>query len=101
MKFKRHAFVCVNERPPDNPKGCCTAKGAEAVLEALKRRAHEAGLKGEVRVNRAGCLDACDEGVSVVVYPEGVWYGGVTVDDVEELLGHLSDGLIVDRLRRH
>jgi len=100
LPLKRHVFVCVNERPPDNPKGCCEAKGAEAVRERLKFLAHEAGLKGSVRVNAAGCLDQCSRGVTVVVYPEGVWYGGVTLDDVDELFReHVLEGRPVERLR--
>ena len=99
-KFQRHAFVCLNERAPDNPKGCCASKGAQEVFSLLKRHAHEQGLKGRVRVNHAGCLDACDAGVSVVVYPEAVWYAGVTVADVEEIvLEHLVEGRPVERLR--
>ena len=72
MRFERHLFVCINRRAAGNPKGCCASKGAEEVHAALKLAAHERGLKGRVRVNKAGCLDACEEGVSAVLYPEGV-----------------------------
>jgi (2Fe-2S) ferredoxin len=98
-KFLRHLFVCINERGPDDPRGSCTARGSAAVLEALKERAHAAGLKRIVRVNRAGCLDQCARGVTVVVYPEAVWYGGVTVADVDEIVArHLLRGEPVRRL---
>ena len=92
-------FVCVNERPPGNPKGCCKAKGAEQVRDELKKRLHEIGLKGVVRANNAGCLDQCENGVTVVVYPEQVWYGHVTVADVPELIDrHILRGEFVERL---
>jgi (2Fe-2S) ferredoxin len=98
--LERHVFVCENQRDPDNPKGCCAAKDAAAVRSKLKRLAYEAGLKGRVRINSAGCLDGCEFGVTVVVYPEAVWYGGVTVDDCDELFReHVLDGRPVERLR--
>jgi len=98
-KFLRHLFVCTNEREPGDPRGSCTARGSAAVLEALKEKAHAAGLKRIVRVNRAGCLDQCARGVTVVVYPEAVWYGGVTPADVDEIVErHLVHGEPVRRL---
>jgi (2Fe-2S) ferredoxin len=97
--FQRHVFVCVNERPPGNPKGCCKEKGAESVRDEFKKRLHEIGLKGVVRANEAGCLDQCATGVTVVVYPEQVWYGHVTVADVPELIErHILRGEYVERL---
>ena len=98
--FQRHVFVCTHRRPDADPKGCCAAKGSEALHEHLKLEVRRRGLKGSVRVNSAGCLDACGRGASVVVYPEGVWYGGVTAADVPELVGeHLVAGRPVERLR--
>jgi (2Fe-2S) ferredoxin len=97
--FQRHVFVCVNQRPEGNPKGCCKSKGAEAVRDELKKRLHELGLKGVVRANAAGCLDQCETGVTVVVYPEQVWYGHVTAADVPELIErHILGGQYVERL---
>lgn len=97
--FQRHVFVCVNERAPGNPKGCCKAKGAEEVRDELKKRLYEIGLKGVVRANNSGCLDQCESGVTVVVYPEQVWYGHVTVADVPELIDrHILRGEFVERL---
>jgi len=98
--LERHLFVCVNRRDPDNPKGCCAAKDAEEIRSRFKRLAFEAGLRGRVRINAAGCLDQCAHGVTVVVYPEAVWYGAVTVDDVEEIFReHVLGGRPVERLR--
>jgi len=96
--YRRHVFVCLNERPADDPRGCCKQRGAEAVFDALKKGAGKAGLK-DVRVNRAGCLDHCEFGPAVVVYPEAVWYHVPTVEDAEDLLrSHIIEGKVVDRL---
>jgi (2Fe-2S) ferredoxin len=99
-RFACHFFICTNRRDADNPKGCCAGKGSEAIAAALKERAHAAGLKGKVRVNKAGCLDACATGVSAVVYPQGVYYAGITLADVDEIVQRtLLRGEIVERLR--
>jgi (2Fe-2S) ferredoxin len=98
--LQRHVFICVNERDAANPKGCCEARGANAVRSKLKKLVFDAGLRGRVRINSAGCLDQCEHGVTVVVYPEAVWYGGVTVEDVDELFHeHVLNGRPVERLR--
>ena len=99
-RFACHMFVCTNVRAPDDPRGCCSAKGSAEVLDALKKKAHAAGLKGKVRVNKAGCLDACAHGVSIVCYPQNVWYAHVTLADVDEIVERtLLRGEIVERLR--
>ena len=67
-----------------------------------KARVKELGLagKGQLRINQAGCLDRCEEGPVLVVYPEGVWYTYVDQDDVDEIIDqHLVNGVIVERLR--
>ncbi|GAB4563010.1 MAG: hypothetical protein Tsb0020_11820 [Haliangiales bacterium] len=97
--FQRHVFVCINERAPGHPRGCCKASGGEEVRTAFKRALAERGLSSVVRANKAGCLDQCEQGVAVVVYPEQVWYGGVTVEDVPELVDrHIVAGEYVTRL---
>jgi (2Fe-2S) ferredoxin len=97
--FQRHVFVCINERPADHPKGCCKAKGGVEVRDALKMELKSRGISKIVRANNSGCLDQCEHGVSVVVYPEQVWYGHVTVDDIPEIVDkHLVGGEIVERL---
>jgi (2Fe-2S) ferredoxin len=97
--FQRHVFVCVNERAPDHPRGCCKARGGEEVRTRLKRELTARGLKDAVRANNAGCLDQCEHGVTVVVYPEQVWYGGVTAEDVAEIVDrHIVGGEYVTRL---
>jgi (2Fe-2S) ferredoxin len=97
--FQRHVFVCINERPADHPKGCCKAKGGIEVRDKLKSELTARGISKVVRANNAGCLDQCEHGVSVVVYPEQVWYGNVTVDDIPELIEkHIVGGEVVERL---
>ncbi len=98
--YERHVFICENRRDPADPRGCCSAKGSEAVRSRLKELVHEAKLRGRVRINSAGCLDQCAHGVTIVVYPEAVWYGGVTLEDVDELFReHVLNGRPVERLR--
>ena len=97
--FEKHVFICTNRREPGNPKGDCASKGGEAIKDEFKRLLHERGLKGRIRANAAGCLDQCARGATVVVYPEQVWYGGVTVDDVTDIIEqHLIRGEVVERL---
>jgi (2Fe-2S) ferredoxin len=99
MRYRHHVFVCENRRPDDDPRGCCAAKGSEAIRDALKAELHRRGLKQQVRANGAGCLDNCADGPTLVVYPEGVWYGHVKVEDVPEIVeSHLVNGVPVQRL---
>ncbi|QDU66486.1 (2Fe-2S) ferredoxin domain-containing protein [Engelhardtia mirabilis] len=98
-KFERHLFVCTNRRPDGSPRGCCASKGGEEIAAAFKAATFERGLKRVVRAQKAGCLDQCDRGVTVVVYPDEVWYGGVTLADVDEIVdSHLVRGEPVQRL---
>ncbi len=100
MRFEKHIFICTNQRPPDNPKGCCAAKNSEAIAAKFKEELHKRGLKGKMRANKAGCLDMCELGPTVVVYPEGVWYKQVKLEDVEEIIdAHLIGNKPVERLR--
>jgi (2Fe-2S) ferredoxin len=100
MRFRHHVFVCENVRPPDDPRGSCGGKCGKELREALKAELARRGLKKLVRANGAGCLDACADGPSMVVYPEGVWYGHVAVEDVPEIVeSHLVNGVPVERLR--
>lgn len=97
--YQRHIFVCTNRRPDGHPKGCCASKGSEEIRAAFKAELEKRGIKGQMRANAAGCLDTCTFGVSVVVYPEGVWYGGVKLEDVPTIVEeHLVGGKPVERL---
>jgi (2Fe-2S) ferredoxin len=100
MRFRFHLFICENDRPATDERGSCTARGSQAVRKAFKEELARHGLKGEVRANGAGCLDACAHGPAIVVYPEGVWYGRVQPGDVAEIVeSHLVRGVPVERLR--
>lgn len=99
-EYKHHIFICTNRRPPENPRGCCDPEGLGELQLAFKRELAERGLKKSVRANKAGCLDQCEHGPTVVVYPEGVWYGGVRAEDVTEIIeSHIINGVPVERLR--
>ncbi len=98
-RFQRHVFVCINEREPGHPKGCCLEKGSAAVRDKLKAELKKRGLSSIVRANNAGCLDACEFGISMVIYPEGIWYGGVKEEDVEEIIDRtIINGEVIQRL---
>jgi (2Fe-2S) ferredoxin len=100
MKFQRHIFVCTNERSPEDPRGCCLAKGSLKIHALFKEELKKAGLEGKVRANKAGCLDQCAKGPSVVIYPEGVWYTVQTENDVKEIVQkHIIKGHPVKHLR--
>jgi (2Fe-2S) ferredoxin len=98
-KFEKHIFVCGNQRPPGQPRPCCDPEGKAELQKLFKQKLAERGLKGKVRANQSGCLDQCEHGPNVVVYPEGVWYGRVTLNDVEEIVeSHIIGGKPVERL---
>jgi len=97
--YQRHIFFCLNERK--NSEACCARHNAQAAFEHCKAQVKAAGLAGpgQVRVNKAGCLDRCAAGPVAVVYPEGVWYTYVDNSDVDEIVeSHLKRGQVVQRL---
>lgn len=97
--YKLHIFYCTNQRPDGHPRGSCAGKGAKALRDYMKARAKELGIEG-VRVNAAGCLDRCELGPTLVVYPDGTWYRATTPDDVDQILeNHCLKGEVVERLR--
>jgi (2Fe-2S) ferredoxin len=97
--FEHHIFICTNRREPGNPRGCCNADGTEALRNAFKNEVKARGLGATVRANSAGCLDQCELGPTVVIYPRGIWYGGVTVADVPRILEEtVRNGKILDDL---
>jgi len=99
-RFEKHIFICENKRPEGHPRGCCSEKNSPDVRELFKKRIKELGLNITVRANSAGCLDACEHGVTVVIYPEQIWYGKVTVTDVEEIIQeHIVKNIPVERLK--
>ncbi len=97
MKYTKHVFICTNDK--EAPKKCCGSGRGMELVDAFKNSLKERGLNTEIRAQRAGCLDTCGLGPSVVVYPEGVFYGNVTPNDVEEIIeSHLVNNKPVERL---
>src|SRR5215510_12892014 len=97
--YEKHVFFCCNQRT--NGEACCADKGAQDMRDYAKKRVKELGLAGpgKVRVNQAGCLDRCEEGPCIVVYPDAVWYTYVDRADVDEIIEeHLKAGRVGDRL---
>jgi (2Fe-2S) ferredoxin len=98
-KYKKHIFICTNERPPDNPKGDCIRCGGMDIRMKFVKLINQHGLKGKVRANKSGCLDACELGAVVVIYPDNIWYTRVEVQDIDEIFetSIINNG-VVDRL---
>lgn len=97
--WTHHVFVCQNTRPPGHPKGSCGQRGAQELVFALQEAREEHGLWETLKVNTTNCLGPCRAGAIVGVYPEGVFYSGVTADDVPEIVkSHFVDGRPVERL---
>lgn len=98
-KFEKHVFICTNQRPEGHPRGSCDPSAGGDLQRAFKVQLAQRGLSARIRANKAGCLDQCEHGPTVVVYPEGVWYGHVTLADVEEIVeSHLVGNQPVERL---
>ena len=98
--YKHHVFMCLNKR--EAPENCCACHGAEAMRDYAKKRIKELGLSGQgkIRINQAGCLDRCEEGPVVVIYPQGTWYTYVDNSDIDEIIDrHLVKGEVVERLK--
>ena len=97
--FRFHVFVCDQQKPEGVP--CCAGRGAGQVLEALRREVNARGLEDEVQVTTCGSLGLCEHGPNLVVYPEGIWYSGVTPEDVPEIVrSHFQKDTPVERLAR-
>ena len=98
LYYRAHVFCCTNKRAPGHERGCCADKGAERLRSYMKKRAKELGLE-DVRINASGCLDRCELGPCVVIYPEGVWYSPKSEADIDEIIAtHLQKGGRVERL---
>lgn len=99
--YRHHVFFCLNQRDADAERPSCGACDAQMMQKHAKKRVKELGLAGpgKVRINQAGCLDRCEEGPVLVVYPEGTWYTYVDKEDIDEIVeSHLRDGRPVERL---
>jgi len=95
--FRYHVYACQQEKPGNAP--CCSGRGSAAVLDALRKELVANGLMDTVQVTTCGSLGMCERGPNMVVYPEGVWYAGVQVADVPELVReHFQNGRPLERL---
>jgi (2Fe-2S) ferredoxin len=99
-KFEKHIFVCGNQRPAGHPRGSCDPEAKGELQVKFKQTLAARGILGtSVRANKSGCLEQCEHGPTVVVYPDAVWYGRVTPGDVEEIIeAHIVGGKPVARL---
>ena len=96
--YEAHVFCCTNRRADGHPRGSCAERGGEALRDYMKSKAKALGLKN-VRINNAGCLDRCELGPTMVIYPEGVWYAMDSREDIDEIIDtHLVKGERVERL---
>ena len=96
--YDAHVFCCTNRRADGHPRGSCAERGGEALRDYMKSKAKALGLKN-VRINSSGCLDRCELGPTMVIYPEGVWYSVSTREEIDEVLEkHLVEGGRVERL---
>lgn len=98
--FKYHVFFCTNQR--EGGEACCNNHGASEMRAYAKDRVKAMGdkIQGKVRINSAGCLDRCDKGPVLVVYPEATWYTYVDREDIDEIIErHLAKGEVVERLK--
>lgn len=101
--FSHHVFVCGNRRDPGHRRGCCDPEGQDRLRNELKVLVKSKGLAPLVRVNKAGCLEQCEHGPTMVIYPQAIWYGGVTPADLSRIVEQtiergevLEDLLIAD-----
>lgn len=101
-KFTCHIFVCCNRREPGHSRGCCDPTGSEALRERFKQELKKRNLGPLVRANKSGCLEQCEQGPTVVLYPQAIWYGGVRLEDVERIIdetvigGRVLEDLVID-----
>lgn len=98
--YEHHVFVCHNVRPEGAPRPSCTSDGKSELFTQLQQLTKAAGIGDRVRINKSLCLDQCEHGPMVVVYPDAVWYGGVRSEDAADIVTeHLVSGRAVERLR--
>ena len=97
--YEVHVFCCTNQRPATHRRGCCASKGSQALADYMCRRAMVTAAQRRIRINVSGCLNLCELGPAMVIYPEGVWYRYETDADIEEILNrHVVRGERVERL---
>ena len=91
MRYEKHIFICTNQKAEG--KACCGEQRGMELVEKFREVLNEKGLKGKIRAQRSGCLDACKHGPALVIYPEGTYYKQVTPSDVERIIDeHIIGG---------
>jgi (2Fe-2S) ferredoxin len=97
--FTHHIFICINQRERGHRRGSCDSEGDEELRDAFKKEVKRRGLAAQVRANSAGCLDQCELGPTIVIYPQAIWYGGVKVADVPRIIDEtIVAGRVIDEL---
>ncbi len=84
MRYDKHIFICTNQKAEG--KACCGETRGMELVNKFKEVLRDKGLQGKVRAQRSGCIDACGNGPALVIYPEGTYYGQVTINDVERIV---------------
>lgn len=97
-KPKHHIFVCTSSRLTGENKGFCIQQKGKDIIQAFAQELQDRSLDAEVMVTNTGCLGLCTMGPVVMIYPDQIWYGKVTVEDVEEILDALEEGEVLERL---
>ena len=98
-KYQKHIFICINERDQNSPKGDCARCGGPEIRMRFVKLINQHGLKGKIRANKSGCLDVCELGAAVVIYPDNIWYTQVQLEDVDEIFeASILNNNVVDRL---
>ncbi|MCL4405752.1 MAG: (2Fe-2S) ferredoxin domain-containing protein [Firmicutes bacterium] len=99
-RYRYHVFACTNKRDPEHPRGSCQLRNAEEVLSLFREELKQANIPQPFRINKSGCLDACEEGPVFAVYPDGVYYRLKTREDVRQVVRqHLLNGVVVSDLQ--
>ena len=97
--FERHVFCCTNQRPEGHAKGCCANKKSVQLKAYMKKKTKEVVPKKNIRINASGCLDQCEYGPAMVVYPDNVWYSYQSEEDIDLIIKeHLTNDRIVEKL---
>lgn len=98
--FDKHIFICTNQRAPEAPRKSCGEAHGMSIVEEFRKQLKEKKLPIRVRAQKSGCLDICDFGQTVAVYPDGVFYVNVQLEDVAEIIEeHIANNRPVERLR--
>jgi (2Fe-2S) ferredoxin len=97
MRYEKHIFICTNQKAEG--KACCGEQRGMELVEKFREVLNEKGLKGKIRAQKSGCLDACKHGPALVIYPEGTYYKQVTPSDVERIIEeHIIGGKQIEDL---